>query len=242
MAIAHVQTLSGGNASGGVTTLSAIFGSTVTSGSAIMVAWRYSSGSGARTVTVSDANGNTYVSNPIQAYETADNSTNGIAYALNVTGGASLEVSFAISGAAATLRMSISEFSGVATSAALDKTASAIGSGTALASGAVTPTTNGQLFFCDGHLDATSTFTAGTDFTLATTVPAAGGTHRLAADYYIQPTAASHDGTITSSASGAWGCALATFKAPGAATGGSPKLHGGLTKGALLRGGRLIGA
>src|SRR3989304_7749709 len=113
MAIAHVQTPSGGVGNGSATSVALAFGSNVTAGNMIAGGWRYSGGG--RTVTLSDTLSNTYTSNAVEAIDTADaNSTNGIGFALNIGGGA-CTVTCAISGAAVNIRFSTSEFSGVAT-------------------------------------------------------------------------------------------------------------------------------
>lgn len=213
MSIVHVQTPAGGASNASATSITLAFAGNVTAGNCIAVGWRYSGGG--RTVTLSDTLGNTYTSNAVEAIDTADsNSTNGIGFALNIGGGA-CTVTFAVSGGAVNMRFSVSEFSGVATSSALDKTATAIGSSAAPASGAVTPTTNGQLLFVCSHISAISTFTAGTDFTIATTVPTTPVTQRLATEYYVQPTAASHDGNFSLIGPLSWGCAMVTLKEPG---------------------------
>lgn len=211
MAIAHTQTPAGGVSNAPVTSVGLAFGSNVTVTGAIIGLWRYSVGG--QTVTLSDTLLNTFVSNDVQAIDTGDaNSTSGIGYALNSPAGADT-VTFAISGAAQTLRFTTSEFSGVATSGARDKTATAIGTSTAPASGAVTPTTDGQLFFAGSDVSNNVTFTAGTDFTINTTVPTTVGSQRLGSERYIQPIAASHNGDFSIGSSIAWGCVLATFKA-----------------------------
>lgn len=215
MAIAHVQTPTA-DTTATATSTNQVLG-TATAGNAIMVGWRYA-GSG-RTVTLSDNIGNTYTSNAIEAFDAADGSTVGIGYALNI-GAGSTTVTFGISGLAASLRMSVSEFSGVATSSAIDKTAGASGNSTTPASGSVTPTTNGQLFYAVCHSGSATTYTAGTDFTLNTAIPSGAGSQRLATERYIQPTAAAHNGNFTAGSSQLWAAALATFRDTAAA--GSP--------------------
>lgn len=241
MGIAHVQTPAGGVANSSATSVALAFGSNVGAGNAILGAWRY--GNSGRTVTLSDNQSNTYTSSAVAATDSTDNSTVGVGFALNCAGAATT-VTFGISGAAANLRFSISEFSGVATSSALDKTAGASGSGTAPATSSVTPTTNGQLFFAIAHMAGTTTFTAGTDFTLATTVPTGAGAQRLGAEYFIQATAAAHVFDFASSSSHTWSIAGVTLKAAGGAPTltaeqGSYALTG---QAAALRAGRLLAA
>lgn len=204
MAIAHVQTPAGGLASEG----GLAFGSNNGAGNLITVITRYSSGG--QTVTVTDSRSNTYALAKSFVQTNDSNGTISIHYAYNIAAGANT-VTVDITGTPTT-RFIISEFSGVDTSAdPLDKTAGAEGVGTALASGAVTPATDGQLLLVGGFDSNTITFSAGTDFTMLTTV----GGDRLGAEYYIQPTAGSHDGAMTASGTGNWAAVLATFKAPG---------------------------
>lgn len=214
MAIAHVQTPAGGAANSSATSINVSVPS-VAAGSLLVVGWRYSTGG--RTVTVSDDKGGTWA-NAVEAIDTGDsNSTTGISYAMNAAGGTTV-VTFGISGGALNLRMIASEFSGVATASALDKTAMAIGSNTAPASGSVTPTTDGQLLYACTHISSNDTFTAGTDFTINTTVIVTAGSQRLATERFIQTTAAAHNGNFTTGAVVSWGCVLATFKAPASVT------------------------
>lgn len=219
MAIAHVQTPAGGVANSSATSVALAFGSNVTAASAILGGWRY--GTNGRTVTLSDTQTNTYTSNAIEASDASDgNSTCGVGFALNAAAGATT-VTFAISGAAANLRFSTSEFSGVATSTALDKTAGASGSGTSMATASVTPDSDGELFYVVGHAAGGETYTAGTDFTLNTTVPTGAGTQRLATERFIQATAAGHTGSLTNANGNTWSMALATLRAAGGGGGGA---------------------
>lgn len=212
--IAHVQTPSGGAAGSG-TDLPSAFGSNVTAGNSIVCCWRH--GGNGRTVTLSDGLSNVYVSSATSSYDGVDGSTTGIGYALNINGGACTP-NLHITGASTTLRFSCSEFSGVSSSSALDKTASTNGSSNAPASGAVTPSIDGELLYACTHIAAIDTFTAGTDFTINTTVIATAGSQRLASERYIQPTAASHNGNFSTTNSNTWTANLVTLTAAGGAT------------------------
>lgn len=226
MSIAHVQSPAGGVENGAATSVNLAFGSNVTAASAICGGWRLAVNG--RTVTLSDTRSNTYTSSAIVATDTADaNSTSGSGFALNCAAGATT-VTFAISGAASNLRFVISEFSGVATSGALDKTATAIGSNSPTATGSVTPDSDGELFYAVTHRSDSSTFTAGTDFTLNTTVPTTPLAQRLASERYIQPTAAAHTGSFTwvqGGASVTWGVTLMTLRATGGAALADPFIN-----------------
>lgn len=220
MGYAPVQTPAGGAANASATSITLAFGSNVTAGSLIVVGWRY--GSSARTVTLSDTLGNTYANvTASEAFNATDGTTVGIGYAMNSGAGADT-VTFAISGAAANLRFAISEFSGGATSSAFDQANAATGNTSPLSAGSVTPGVNGELIFVVAHEGNNGDFTAGTDFTLNTTVPATGGVQRLATERYIQPTAASHAADFTFSSSGSqYAAGVATFKPAGAAAAAS---------------------
>lgn len=227
MAIAHVQTPAGGVSNSSATSVALAFGANVTSGSAILGGWRY--GTNGRTVTLSDDQSNTYTSDTISASDPNDgNSTVGIGFALNCAGAATT-VTFAISGAAANLRFSTSEFSGMATSSARDQAAGASGTSATPDPGSLTPTTDGQLFFVAAHSAGGETYTAGTDFTLNTTVPTTGGSQRLATQRFIQTTAAAHATSLTKTQSSAsWSAVAATFKEAGGGGGGgatAPRLN-----------------
>lgn len=208
-AIAFVQSPAGG-VTGTASSVNLAFGSNCTAGNCIVCVWRYSVGG--LTVTLSDTQSNTYTSNAVEQIVTGDgNATVGIGYALNIAGGATT-VTFSV-GVSRTLRFLIAEFSGVATSSAFDQSNHAEGSGTAIASGSVTPTTDGQLLVCGYENVNTSATSVGTDFTLASQT----ANDRTGLEYYIQTTAAAHDGTWTQAASQVWGAVIGTFKAPGAA-------------------------
>jgi hypothetical protein len=213
-AVAHTQTPAGGNDCASVISCTLAFGSNTTAGNMIAVGWRYSGGG--RTVTLSDTRSNTYTSDAIESIDSGDSdSTDGVGYALNIASGADT-VTFATNGLANTKRFSISEYSGVATASAIDKTSQAIGNGTTATCPSVTPAVDGELFFAVVHLSTGATFTAGTDFTLNTTVPTGAGLQRLATERYIQPTAAAHSGVFTFGTA-SWGCAMATFQPTGGA-------------------------
>lgn len=213
-AIAHVQTPDQVNC-GSVTNCNLAFGSNNTAANFIGVGWSYAASG--RTVTITDTR-NTYTSsNAISATDAADAGTCGIGYALNIGAGANT-VNVAVSGVASIMRVGITEFSGVATASAIDKTAGTSGTGSPVNAGSVTPTTNGQLLLVWARNSATSTWTAGTDFTLRF---AAAQNSRVALETYVQPTAAAHNSDLTITGTPTWAAVVATFKEPAAGGGGS---------------------
>jgi len=147
--------------------------------------------------------------------------------ATQASGGDYIQIFYAIAGSSAADTVTVTfpgssqgdtitihEFSGNATSSVLDNTTAAIGTSTTPASGALTPSVNGCLLFVaevDPAADGT-TYTAGTDFTIDQTQLTSSTLQRIGTEYYIQPTAASHNGNFTIGASAAWACKLAIFK------------------------------
>lgn len=210
-AIAHVQTLAGGGNCGTATTCPVTFVSNVVANNLLVSACRYAGGG--RTVTISDTRVSTWALAREHVQTNDGNGTLDVQYAIAAGSGADT-VTCGISGAGVVMRATASEFSGNATASVLDKVNSAEGSSATAASGSVTPTTDGQLLFVASALASGGTFTAGTDFTSATQVPTTVGSQKLATEYYIQPTAGAHDGTMTFS-SQAWAAVIATFKAAG---------------------------
>lgn len=219
-AIAHVQSTANGNDCGTVTTCNLAYGSNVTAGSLLVAA--LSVGATARTITLSDSLTQTFV-----LASSGTNVTDGhatyIYYFANTAGGADT-VTFSISGAASPLRIGVSEFSGAATASPVEKVNNASGNSTTPASGNVTPTTDGQLIFAVARNAAATTFTAGTDFTLRSQVPAAANT-RMASESFIQTTAAAHNGNFTMALSQQWSAVVASFLAATTAVGGVSKAH-----------------
>jgi hypothetical protein len=214
VAISHVQT-AGINA-GSVSSQALAYGSNVTAGSLLVCGLRYATGG--QTVSVSDnVNGSWGARKAVMIQTNDGNGTTEVWIFENAAAGATtVTVSY---GVAATLRFAISEFSGAATSGAFDTSAGAEGASASLASGAITPSANGALLYCVGAASTAATFTAGTDFTIPTNgVVPANPSGRIAVEYYIQPTAASHDGTLGINGSLNWSALLVALKAPSTAT------------------------
>lgn len=212
-AIAHIQTASIN--AGSVSSQPLAFGSNVTAGSLLVCALRYATGG--QTVSVSDnVNGSWGARKAVMIQTTDGNGTTELWIFENAASGATtVTVSY---GVAAILRFAISEFSGAATAGAFDTSAGAEGTSNALASGAITPSANGALLYCVGAVAAAATFTVGTDFAIPTNgVVPANPSGRLAVEYYIQPTAASHDGTFGINGSQNWSALLVALKPAGGA-------------------------
>lgn len=218
-AIAHVQTAS--DAPGTVSSDTLVYGSNVTAGSLLVGVFRC--GSAGDPITVEDDLNGAWTQAGKHTQTNDGNAVIYIFYRANSAAGACTVT--ATLTASAIFRWIISEFSGAATSSPLDgATVSAEGDSTDLASGAKTPSADGALFICGGANTGGATYTAGTDFTIPTNgVQAPGaGSQRVVLEYFIQSTAASHDGTITQSVSQGWAAILAVFKAPAAGGAASP--------------------
>lgn len=164
MAITFVQSPTAATGFSG-TTLALAFGSNVTAGSMLCAHINATHGVSG----VADSRSQTYTA----AVSVTDGATYTLAtyYFLNTTGGAcTVTVTFA--GAITYASLQVAEYSGIATSAALDQFASnsqtAPGTGAnAITSGSVTPTTNGQLIlgWTTALTVGAGTVSAGTGFT-----------------------------------------------------------------------------
>jgi len=187
--------------------LSATFGSATTTGDAIVVGINWYNDT--TISSVSDSNGNTY--NLVTTVTQTSTHKAALYYALNITGGASHQVTVTFSGSS-DAGISVAEYSGFATSGALDQYAGASGaSGTALNSGNVTTTQATEMLIGWGSAWNSVTFTPGTNFTERTDNYAAS-----LEDRYVTSTG-TYAATFTASGeSGGWTAIIATFGAQGA--------------------------
>lgn len=218
MALAFAQNLGDLNTASG-TSLSGTFGSSTVSGNMILAAARI--GAQGRTQTFTDSKSNTWASpNPIELDFPSGNHLS-VGYALNITGGASHQITCSISGAAASIRMVIWEESGVATASALDKTATLATSSeaTPVDSGTTAATTQAdEWVFVVGAWDGSSTIAAGAGYGHLIGAPS-GSAKKMGAEDKIVAATGTQNGTITVAAGlGTAGAAILTFKA---ATGGT---------------------
>jgi len=205
--IAHVQSCANYVGSGGIASVDCTFGSNVTAGDFV-----YACVSGIDSVTATWTGiGGTVVADPPMANVYWNTSIySSCAYLENVTGGSAvLTASFSPSNGYTSINGE--EFSGVATTSALDQsdTPSAFGPTTTPTSNSVTTTQNGEAvlgYVCSG---ASTTITAGSGYT-------AGGLSGFPCllEWQIQSTAGSIDATATLGASNFWIAHVATFKHP----------------------------
>lgn len=201
-------------------TIAASFSPTVSSGSLLVAAISWSlGGGGTGTVSsVTDSAGNTWTLLS-QASDTTNTQGLQLAYAMNATAGATT-VTATFSGSTSFRRITLAEYSGVATASALDTSAvKNNGVNTTAANdvtvGPITTTAAGDLIVC-GVMDTangTNTQTAGTGFTKRNAFGL------CALEDLVQGSAGSISGTWTFGTAGRYAAGVAAFKA---ATGGSP--------------------
>lgn len=208
-AIAYVQSVGNFSTSSG-TSLAGDFSSTPTNGNLIIVAARI--GAAGRTVTVSDDGLNTYAI----AITESDGSSDLITfYAMNIAGVASHTVTVSISGAGTSIRMTLHEYSGLATSSALDQTAgdsALVSSATADSGSTSTTTVADELLFGAGIHGAGGTLSAGTGYGNLTASPSAAGSHKQAGEDQIVSSTGAYNATMGLAANSSWIMTIATFK------------------------------
>lgn len=189
------------------------YGSNVTAGSLLIAVVRVGGSSSFYTPVVSDNNTNSWQS-AIAVDDTVGGNWYAIWYAMNAHSGAtSVTVSWSAGGTAVTLRYCIAEYSGAATSSALDQTAGTIGTGTSGASGSVTPLANNELIVCLEGANGTG-FTQTAGQTEREQQPTGANLQKIIMADVVQTTATAINNTFTLGTSQNWGAAIATFKAP----------------------------
>jgi hypothetical protein len=219
--VQHVSTASSLNPDGAfiASELSVPLAMPSLSGNCLIVAVVVGTASGAATITASDDKGNTYTAGPSNVDAASDEKC-AILYALNATAGVT-KITLHFSSACNYVSACASEFSGVATSSAIDGSHGAHGSGTSWAAGSFTPTTSGDLIysvaFQYSDFPSGSTISPGSGFKLLH----ADRNHGSAAQYQVQTTAGAINPTITSGASRLWFSLAMGLKAAAAGTPGS---------------------
>jgi hypothetical protein len=202
----------------GGSSVSLAFNSSNTAGGFIAVAVRafYTN----QSISVTDTNGNAYrrafqVNNVEPGSRNNYDDTLALFYAENIAGGSNT-VTVSIS-TAASLRVAILEYSGVAASSALDVTRTAAGKGRSISTGSATTTTAGDLAIGLFSSQSTKTFTAGSGFTMRSAVSAAPSTVLMVADRVLA-SAGALTATSTINSSDIWAAGVAAFKAASAAS------------------------
>jgi len=210
---AHVQQAANSDVSGATyTSFTASFTYPTTSGNAVILGVTF--GNTNPTITATDNEGNSYTVAQ-QTYDAGHNQGTAILYALNIHGGSSHTVTINFSTAVAYLGLGINEYTGLATSSALDGVAGHTGSGTTLSSGTVTTTANGDLIFSVGVADSSGSqvsIAAGTGFTKRVDL---GSLASYADEDEVQTSAGTISATWTLSLSQNWIASVAAFKPQG---------------------------
>lgn len=207
--VAHVQTNISANNAASAANVSQAFGSNNTAGNIIVAAVTWF---GPGTITCSDSRGNSYTTVRV-ALDSSENQSLGVCYALNVAAGANT-VTGTFSGGASTFRaISVSEFSGIATTGALDVHAGVGGgSGTAVSSSAVSTTQNNDLVY-GVVIDTSGTNWNETGITAGSGFTEHGETDGLSPESQVQTTAGSIAASWTFAVSSRYNAIVATFKA-----------------------------
>ena len=232
MAATMVQSKAGSAASN---TCTVTFDSPTTSGNLIIVCVD-SYPSAAPTYTVTDNKSNTSAS---AVYRTQDTSRIQISYFANIAGGASHSVTVQSTRSDGRLRVHLQEWSGLATSSPLDKTASATGYSSSPSSGNTATTAQNDealIGFAATSADVRN-FTAGSGYTEVNEIDVV---ETSSDEYRIVTSTGDYAATFTLSATDSWRCLIATFLA--AASGGAtaaPLIDSRLIGGVLIRG-RLV--
>jgi hypothetical protein len=161
-----------------------------------------------QTLTITDSNGNQY-RKAVQFNVTLDGVSLAIYYAENIKAGMNtVAVGMAQSG---TLRLSILEYSGIATANSLDVTSAAQGTSASPNAGTVATTANGDLLIGTVMTANPRSLTAGSGWTLRDSVPA-NPNAKLAVEDTVKATAGSQAATATLSSTDAWGFVFAAFR------------------------------
>src|SRR5579859_7031355 len=212
----------------GASSLSKAFASAVSAGSPMLIAGVFN-GNDPATITVTDnVNAGNY-SNDVTQVLATDLDTCVIASKLAAAAGATT-VTATLASASGSIVLCIAEVAGIATSAALDKTASANNTSATPNSGntAATTTANEFVFGFLGTNDTNAeTIGAGGWMTLGDVVAHVGGnTNNYVADaWQIVSATGVQAASFTLSVSEEWACLCATYKAAGGGGGGGATAH-----------------
>lgn len=210
-AIAFVQSK---NVNGIGPTCAPVFTSNITTGNAIIVAIRI--GDVTNVPTIADTGLNTYVEDRRQV-QTTDVHRTFIFSALNISGNLADTVTVTVTGTPS-LRCAIHEYSGLATSSALDQVNSnQVDATNAPDSGNVTTTQADELLFGVVSSAQITIATAGTNYTKREAVDS-----KLTTEDRIVASTLTISASFSLAANDNWACLIATYKAPAAAGGSEP--------------------
>jgi hypothetical protein len=191
----------------GVTSGTATFTSNNVSGNFIAVPIRSGNYVGS-TFAVTDSQGNTYHETPNCGSDSVEDNGVCIFYAMNIAAGANTVTVTQTN--TTSLSIVILEYSGIATSSALDVSAGANGASTAPNSGNATTTVNGDLLIGDIASNVNQTFSAGPGYTIEEVVNTSFP--RMAVEDQVQSAAGVSNASMTLSTSDDWAAAFAAFK------------------------------
>ena len=199
------------------TSITLAFASNNVAGNLIVVAARASLPN--QTFSITDTRGNTY-RQAVRRNGGSDH-TLAIYYAENIRAGAN-QVRVVISNSAS-LRFAILEYAGVATSNALDVTASATQSNSLPNSGNATTTASGDLLIGAFSTRVSRTFAAGSGYTIRQAISAAPATALMVEDR-IQSTAGPVAANASLNTPDLWGAALAAFRRASSGATAAPEM------------------
>jgi hypothetical protein len=206
--ITHVQTATDNIGSATSDTLA--YGSNVSAGSLLVMSARVGDVDGDKTWTVSDSvNGSWTRANGVFL---SGHGELEIWYFPNAASGATT-VTLSFGGSASSIRWSIHEYSGVATSSPLEQNNSASGANGLPNNYDVTTTAANQLLFGVLGLNVINTVSPEPDFTLRAQVPAAPNTRYATQDRIVSSAGTYAAEFSYSDTSNSWIAAVATFKA-----------------------------
>tara|TARA_R110000868_G_scaffold86512_1_gene242643 strand:- start:1960 stop:2649 length:690 start_codon:yes stop_codon:yes gene_type:complete len=217
MPIAHVQTASLGTTSAS-TSVETSVGNTTTGNFLVVAAIWF--GAGVTFTSVTDDGNQTYTLFGSQQTTSANSQKIRLYYTTNIIGRTAHKVKLTVSAGSAFPSIIISEFSGIHKTSPADVTAGAIGTGTALASGATASRANAEELMIGidtVEFNTNSSHTAGTN--VAWTIPANGaindGTQFTcgALEYFIASAVGTQQAEMTIGSSVAWAEIIGTFKA-----------------------------
>lgn len=226
MSISRLQA-NGGNGAA-ITSLGVAYSSNVTAGSLLIACIRDGSSVNNVNASITDSNNAGNWTKAIERDLTVDLDTAAIYYRLNAASGATT-VTYHTGQGAGTLRMVIIEYSGIATSSALDQTSSGYNaSSTAPNSGAtatLAQATELALGYGDQVNAPSGAWTAGGGYTLVSDAFTASGQNQLklgVSELFTASTAAQTATFTIPTTADEWSCMIATFKGAGA---GAPTVH-----------------
>lgn len=215
-AIAFVQSKSA--EAGTVASATLTFTSSNTPGSLLIAVARI--GNFNESPVISDPTNGTWPTADVFINDSVNSRSNYIFSFPNNAASSALTVTITINNAQ-TIRWAIYEFTGLAATTPLDKTASAQDTSTTPDSGATATTSQAnELFFGHVGVESNVTFTAGTNVAwILKETPPSNGNGRVAGEYFIANATQAADARMTLSGSVLWYSLAATYKA---AAGGPP--------------------